>query len=182
MPIDLQGVYLASGTSGKGLQSYPGLSMVFYNHEIMAKSENIPRYLDLGIYASSKGIPFTVSSNLVYSLKKALGNLYIKDRYNKIVKLSCYLKAKLKESGFQIVAPEQHSAPALITIDLPDYINSEQLGRRLDEAGFYLSYRSEYLLERNWIQISLMGQCTYEIIDVLLDLLNKLYFSIRRAR
>ena len=39
MPVDLAGVYLASGVSGKGLGSYPGLSMVFYNHEIEPRPE-----------------------------------------------------------------------------------------------------------------------------------------------
>ena len=34
MPVSLEGVWLASCASGKGLRSYPGLSMVFYNHEL----------------------------------------------------------------------------------------------------------------------------------------------------
>ena len=34
LPVDLSGVYLASCSSGKGLRAYPGVSMVFYHHEI----------------------------------------------------------------------------------------------------------------------------------------------------
>ena len=45
--IDLTGVYLTSGSSGKGLRAYPGCSMVFYNHELSAESGRLPRYLDL---------------------------------------------------------------------------------------------------------------------------------------
>ena len=48
MPVDLTGVYLASGSSGKGLRAYPGLSMVFYHHEVAPAPDKLPRYLDLG--------------------------------------------------------------------------------------------------------------------------------------
>ena len=33
-PVNLEGVYFASCASGKGLRSFPGLGMVFYNHEL----------------------------------------------------------------------------------------------------------------------------------------------------
>ena len=69
--IDLDGVYLATGTSGKALGSYAGLGMVFYN-EPVAPSDRIPRYVDIGFYASRQGVPFTLSSNLVYALAAAL--------------------------------------------------------------------------------------------------------------
>ena len=70
-PIDLSGVYLATGTSGKALASYAGLGMVFYN-EPVAPSDRIPRYVDIGYYAALKGVPFTLNSNLVYALRAAL--------------------------------------------------------------------------------------------------------------
>ncbi len=79
--VDLSGVYLVSGVSGKGLGAFPGLSMVFYNHEILPVSKNIPRYLDIGLYSISEGIPFTISSNLIYALKKALERFDFEDRY-----------------------------------------------------------------------------------------------------
>src|ERR1051325_10928701 len=34
LPVDLDGVYLASCSSGKGLRAYPGISMVFHHHDI----------------------------------------------------------------------------------------------------------------------------------------------------
>ncbi len=73
-PIDLDGVFLATGTSGKALGSYAGLGMVFYN-EPVAPSDRIPRYVDIGFYASRQGVPFTLSSNLVYALGAALDAL-----------------------------------------------------------------------------------------------------------
>ena len=66
VPIDLSDIYLASGVSGKGLGAYPGLSMVYYNHTVKPAPESLPRCLDLGYYAVENGVPFTISSNLVY--------------------------------------------------------------------------------------------------------------------
>src|SRR6185436_18221205 len=68
VPLDLSGVHLASGASGKALASYPGLSFVFYNHDIAPEPDRLPRYLDLGYYAQKNGVPFTHSSNLLAAL------------------------------------------------------------------------------------------------------------------
>ncbi|MCA9989232.1 MAG: GNAT family N-acetyltransferase, partial [Anaerolineales bacterium] len=67
-PVDLSGVYLASGVSGKGLGSVPGIAMVYYNQPIAPQPDRIPSYLDIGLYATSAGVPFTLSSNLLYAL------------------------------------------------------------------------------------------------------------------
>ena len=34
----------------------------------------------------------------------------------------------------------------------------QNIGHELEEAGYLLSYLSGYLLERNWLQICLMGE------------------------
>ncbi|MGH7902313.1 MAG: aminotransferase class V-fold PLP-dependent enzyme, partial [Thermodesulfobacteriota bacterium] len=181
VPIDLNGVYLASGVSGKGLGAFPGLSMVFYNHEIQPISHRIPRYLDLGLYSTSKGIPFTISSNLLYALKKAVEAVNPNHRYQEILGLSSWLRQRLNQIGFKILADEANASPALITIALPGWISSLNLGKRLEQEGYLLSYRSEYLLKRNWIQISLMGECSQDIFHPLLDLLEKIYSQACRA-
>ena len=71
VPLDLSSVYLASASSGKALGSYAGLAMVFYNHDILPDMR-LPYSLDLGYYKSKDGIPFTISSSMVYGLKKAV--------------------------------------------------------------------------------------------------------------
>ena len=157
VPLNLSDVYLASGVSGKGLASYPGLSFVFYNHEIRSHPTSVPRYLDLGLYAESGGIPFTVSSNLLYALEKATRDFDDDGRYEQLSELSGWLRAELGGMGFEMLSGTANSSPALITIALPDNINSKELGKLLDRAGFALSYMSGYLIERNLIQIALMG-------------------------
>jgi len=170
VPTDLSGVYLASSVSGKGLGAFPGLSMVFYNHKVSSAPNELPRYLDLGLYASSGGVPFTISSNLVYALRMALMGFESK-RFDEIIFLSSWLRSRLSETGFQLIGPKEHTSPAVITIVLPESVSSENVGDQLQEAGYLPSYRSEYLLERNWIQFCLMGECTRETLVPLIDLL-----------
>ena len=171
VPVDLRGVYLASGVSGKGLGAFAGLSMVFYNHEIRPEPRALARYLDLGLHAEKKGVPFTISSNLVYALEEALKRFRSKNVFNEINDISAWIRCRLSELGFHVIAPPEYASPAVITIELPKGISSAHVGRRLEEAGFLLSYNSEYLLRRNWIQICLMGECSREAITCLLDML-----------
>ncbi|HET7289153.1 MAG TPA: aminotransferase V, partial [Thermodesulfobacteriota bacterium] len=181
VPIDLSRVYMATGTSGKGLRSYPGLSFVFHNHEIESRPDKLPRYIDLGLYAESAGTPFTLSSNLLFALGASLDNLRADERYARIRSLSGWLRERLSDAGFEIVAERGHEAPAIITIPLPERLGSRALGMRLERSGYSLNWRSGYLLERNWIQIALMGDCTEAGLDALAGLLSEEVKSRRRA-
>ncbi|MCL5096162.1 MAG: aminotransferase class V-fold PLP-dependent enzyme, partial [Candidatus Omnitrophica bacterium] len=168
VPLDLSNVYLASSVSGKGLGSYPGLSMVFYHHDIAPAEASLPRYLDVGLYAKYQGIPFTHSSNLIYALRAALRRVEERtDGFLALTELSVWLRKELREMGFQIIADDAHTSPAVVTLALPREVRSEPFGQRLEENGFLLSYGSEYLLQRNWIQICLMGEHTREKLTCL---------------
>src|SRR6266566_1896791 len=113
VPVDLQGVYLASGVSGKGVGAYPGLSMVFYHHEVVPQPARLPRYLDLGHYAAQNGIPFTHSSNLLSALQAALKRFDSQQPFAEIIETSNWLRPKLRELGLRILAPEAHASPAV---------------------------------------------------------------------
>lgn len=169
LPVDLSGVFLASGVSGKGLGSYPGLSMVFYNHELEPRPDRLPRYLDLGLHASKGGVPFTMSSNLVHALDAALHRFDSAHVYDEIEETSSWLRRRLRDLGFRIVAADACAAPAVITLALPPNMNSTDLGDSLELAGFSLSYNSEYLRARNWIQLCLMGEFSMGDVEPLLD-------------
>jgi aspartate aminotransferase-like enzyme len=172
-PVDLHGVYLASCVSGKGLGAFPGLSMVFYHHEVAPRPDKLPRYLDLGFYAGQDGIPFTQSSNLLAALQAALKRYDSQQPFAEIVELSNWLRPKLRELGFRILAPDAHASPAVITLVLPEEISAQKLGDRLQAAGFLLSYQSDYLRCRNWAQICLMGDCSRQSLVALLTELRK---------
>jgi aspartate aminotransferase-like enzyme len=172
-PVDLQGVYLASCVSGKGLGAFPGLSMVFYHDAVAPQPDKLPRYLDLGYYAAQNGVPFTHSSNLLSTLQAALKRYDSQQPFAEIEELSVWLRPKLRELGFHILAPDAHASPAVITLALPESISSQKTGDQLQAAGFLLSYQSEYLRERNWIQICLMGECSRQSLVALLTELRK---------
>ena len=171
--VDLQSVYLASCVSGKGLGAFPGLSMVFYHHDVAPQPSNLPRYLDLGYHAAQQGIPFTHSSNLLSALRAALKRYDSPQPFAEIVELSDWVRPKLRELGFQILAPDAHASPAVITLELPGAVRSQNIGDQLQAAGFLLSYQSEYLRRRNWIQICLMGDCSRQGLVALLTELRK---------
>lgn len=173
VPVRLDGVYLASCVSGKALASFPGLSMVFYNHELQ-QAPSLPRYLDLGYYAAQQGVPFTTSSNLVYALQTALKRIAWPEKYAQIAEVSVWLRQRLRELGFQIVAPDAHAAPAVVSIALPGDLPSKTIGMRLKKAGYLLSYNSAYLLKRNWIQICTMGEWTREHLEKLPEVMAAL--------
>lgn len=174
IPIDLQDVYLASCVSGKGLGAYPGLSMVFHNHMFLSKPQQLPRYLDLGLYSENSGVPFTISSNLVYALKRALEDLYINERYRNIVNLSNWLRKKIKAMGLDVLLASGISSPAIITIPLPGELRSVYIGKCLEDDGYLISYKSKYLAERNWIQLCLMGESPRSNMKVFLQRLGEL--------
>ncbi len=165
VPVNLDSVYLASGVSGKGLGSYSGLAMVYYNHPVHPEPERVPRCLDLGYFAARGGIPFTLSSNLLNALTAALEGFERGHSFHTTEHLSAWLRSRLREAGFKIVAPDAHSCPGIITLAIPRSIDTGELGRRLEEHGFLVSFSSEYLLERNWMQVALMGTVSQEPLE-----------------
>ncbi|HUD49663.1 MAG TPA: aminotransferase class V-fold PLP-dependent enzyme [Candidatus Baltobacteraceae bacterium] len=172
VPVNLEGIYLASGASGKGLAGYPGLCMVFHNHAL-ASSKALPRYLDLGWYAEHQGIAFTHSSNLVQALDAAVRQPDWPRKLADGAAISARLRASLRAMGFQLVAPDTDATPGVVSIALPQHLNSAQLGAQLQRAGYLLSYNSDYLRNRNWIQICLMGEYSPEKLESLLVWLAK---------
>ncbi|MBC8095512.1 MAG: aminotransferase class V-fold PLP-dependent enzyme [Akkermansiaceae bacterium] len=177
LPVDLTGVYLASCSSGKGLRSYPGVSMVFHHHAVAPQPECLPRYLDLGFYAQQQGVPFTFSSNLLHALHAAIKHVDWEKRFADIIGLSRHLRTQLDELGFTLVGNESNTSPAVLTISLPPEMNSVKIAELLQESGYLLSYNSEYLRKQNWIQICLMGECTREKTVSLLNAVKRVCFK-----
>jgi aspartate aminotransferase-like enzyme/GNAT superfamily N-acetyltransferase len=171
VPLDLSGVYLATGASGKALGSYPGISMVFYQQRPTAAPGRLPRYLDLGSYVDADGVAFTQSSNLVEALRAALATRNWPDRYTRLAEASTWLHHRLRRLGFRVVAPLESAAPGVCTIALePD---AAQVGARMEAEGYLLAYQSGYLRTRNWLQISLMGQWSWPALRALPPALHR---------
>lgn len=173
LPVDLTGVYLASGASGKGLRAYAGVALVFYHHCVRPANNPLPRYLDLGYYAAQDGVPFTLSSNLLHALKAAVRGVDWAKRYSALQEISAALRMKLLELNFELVGGVTRTSPAVITLALPPELNSVTVGKLMQETGFLLGYNSEFLRRNNWIQICLMGEIAREKTDALVNALQR---------
>ncbi|MCM3585732.1 aminotransferase class V-fold PLP-dependent enzyme [Mesobacillus maritimus] len=156
VPVDFHGVYLASTVSGKGLGAYPGLAILFHQKPMTPISE-IPRYLDLGQYAIADSVPYTHSSNLVAALHVAVDQVNIENKST----LASAVRNKLTKLGFTILGNDTYS-PGILTLSLAEDISSKTFGDQLKEKGILVSYESNYLLKRNWIQFALMGNLTWD--------------------
>lgn len=168
VPLSLDGVYLASGASGKALASYPGLCFVFYAHDIAPEPTRLPRYLDLGYYAAKQGIPFTHSSNLIGALDAALSRFTSDEPFHQLQNLSRLVRPRLREMGWAPLVADSVSTPAVVTIALTNGFRAAAIGERLGREGLLIAHHSEYLAERNWFQVSLMGHRSTEPIECLL--------------
>ena len=173
MPVNLAGAFLASCSSGKGLRSYPGISMVFHNHPVSARPTSLPRYLDLGYYAQQQGVPFTFSSNLLHALHAAIRHVDWERRFAGLAELGAFLREQLAGLGFELVGTEAGTSPAVTTVALPPEMDSVKIGGLIQEAGYLLSCNSGYLRRRNWMQACLMGECTKEKVVSLLNALKR---------
>lgn len=157
VPVDLSGVRLASGASGKGLAAYAGVAMVLLGGPAPRLSAPVPRYLDLEYWLHHRSMPFTHSSNLLSALAMALETGNFAARYAQIERDGRWLRQALRARDLGVVAPEASACPAVATIALPRALSSLAVAAALENQGTRLSARSSYLVERNWIQVALMG-------------------------
>ncbi|MBU9674505.1 aminotransferase class V-fold PLP-dependent enzyme [Planococcus sp. CP5-4] len=170
VPSDFSNVYMASAVSGKGLGSYPGLAIVFHQDGVPPDT-SLPAYLDLGLYEKSGTVPFTHSSNSVAALQAAITHHRFPDPL-----LATEIRNRLMDAGLDALGDERYS-PGILTIALPSKIDARAVGDALKASGIEISYESDYLLKRNWIQIALMGdvkppevkKATTELIKTLMS-------------
>ena len=173
VPVDLHGVWMAACASGKGLASYPGIAIVFHNDAVDPAPEKLPRYLDLGLYASGDGVPFTQSSNLVYALKASLETTDWEEKIVRTRRLHDLVRPRLAALGVSFIMTAERSSPAVITLSMRAGVSSLDVADRLEAAGFRLSCRSAYLSTRNWLQVCLMGELTEGEMESFLACINR---------
>lgn len=147
LPFHMDGVYLATGVSGKAIGTMSGLAFVFSNTEIMA-SERIPTYLDIGL-SSNNTVPFTVPSPFVQSLENALMAYDRGVRYDLLHNRMKFIEEEVEKHPIQLLA--NHPYPMIFTWKEKSF---PQLAEDARMSGFDLHYKSDYLLEKNLLQIS----------------------------
>ena len=65
------------------------------------------------------------------------------------------------------------ASPAVVTIPVPHSLSTQLVGDALRKQGLLVAYQSEYLVHRNWLQVSLMGQCSEAKLERLLAALER---------
>ncbi len=176
--VDLGGIYLASASSGKGIGSLPGLALVFSGEYAISDGRQFPRYFDLSHYDQKNGVPHTISSNAIYALSAAIENSDWSRRFVNVKRWSEHFREKIDNLGFTVLADMSCRAPHITTIILPEDISSMEFGRKMQSAGFLISYRSEYLLYKNYIQVCFMGECE-EPTNEFVNYLRKIKYDIK---
>jgi len=177
IPVDLRGVRLASCVSGKGLGAYPGLSVVFHDYLPMPQPEWLPGYLDLGTWAENHSVAYTHSSNLLSALVAAL-RLATPARMARIRDNMLWLRDALRTCDLPLLGDDDNGSP-VVTIAPQEAGMAMLLGEELEMRGYWLSYRSGYLLERNWLQIALLGDPPREALEKLMRVLAPMARRLR---
>ena len=160
-PLDLAGVLFASGVSGKGIGSAPGLAFVLHRRDALRAVEGVPRVLDLQFAAARGGMPFTQSSSLLAALDAAL-ELITPAHFERIAGATVAAHGALTAAGISVIAPSAVAAHGVVTLALPHWLPAVEAGRSLLQQGFRIAFDSQYLLERNWVQMAWMGQVDTE--------------------
>lgn len=167
--IDLASARFASVVSGKALGAYPGLAIVCHDGRLVP-AQDVPRSLDLAAHRDTDGVPHTQPSNLFAALDRAL-EVDWPARWQAIRHADQRLRERLRRYGFDIVAADNVAMPGVISMALPADVPALRLAKRMARSGFLLAHRSNYLAQRNWIQLCLMGGWDERALEVLPEVL-----------
>lgn len=160
--VNLKDIYLASAVSSKGIASYSGLAMIFYHRDFIPASKG-PAAYDIKAYMNKGGVPYTISSNVLFALNQSIKNIIRNpERGQSIRSYILRMRERIQELGLKIISPDQSASSSTITIVLGQEFNSRALGDFMKQNDLLLSYESSYLLDRNWVQVVVMGQLPTE--------------------
>jgi aspartate aminotransferase-like enzyme len=172
IPLNLDGIFLASCSSGKGLASFAGIAIVFTSEEI-DPDPFIPTYIDLGHYLKNIGIPFTISSNLIMALNRAVDYSLRPGQTENVEHLSkLLLQGVTRMPGITVVNKDFRIPTHITTIVPQNGISSVELGDEIKALGVETSFNSGYLKVRNQLQIAIMGQHTEKDIQAFMHALE----------
>lgn len=157
-PVNLENIYVASGTSGKGLAAYPGVAMVYFCNNLLDQPvKAIPKYMNLKHHSDTNWVPYTIGTNLFYALWHAFKGVNSLQHQTNIQKMSDYIYQELELIGFSFLGNYSDMMPGIISIICPPEINSYNLGVELEKNHFYVNYGGAYLRNANYFQICIMG-------------------------
>ena len=171
VPLDLSGVYLATGVTGKALASYAGMAMVFADAAALYPTdpERLPSTFDIAAALATRGPRHTFPSAFLLAAQAALAEYASADRacarYEQLASLAGYIRGRLRELGLPPLAEEACAGPGIVTFTPPGAESTEAFVARCSEWGYAIGGQSGYLAERNRVQIATMGVATQEDVE-----------------
>jgi aspartate aminotransferase-like enzyme len=178
VPLDLRGVFLATGSTGKSLGSYAGAALIFADGDALSRLERqrVPSYFDIAAALASKGPCYTFPSPVLRALEAALFQYVTPAKahatYARYAELGSYVRRHLRRLGLEPLAQEEWAAPVVTTFSPPGEQSSEEFVDRCLSWGVAIGGQSGYLAERRLVQIATMGAVTQEMCSTLLERLQ----------
>jgi aspartate aminotransferase-like enzyme len=163
VPLDLRGVYLASGSTGKSLGSYAGIAIVFAAAAELGRLDlgRVPSYFDVPAALASPGPRYTFPSPTLQALHAALEAYATPEQaratYARYAELGAYVRQQLRAASIEPLAAESWASPVVTTFAPPGEESSEAFVARCRAWGFSIGGQSGYLAERRLVQIATMG-------------------------
>lgn len=81
--------------------------------------------------------------------------------------------------NYKIVNDISFASPAVINVELPTHINSLDYGKKIEQENCLLSYKSQYLIDKNWVQTYVTRNTIKKDVIKLKKLLEKIESSCR---
>jgi aspartate aminotransferase-like enzyme len=179
VPLDLRGVYLATGATGKSLGSYAGLAIVFANAHDLERLDmgRVPSYLDIPAALANEGPRYTFPSPTLRALDAALADYVTQqkaeERYQQYAALGAWVRLRLRELELEPLAADAWACPVVTTFAPPGDESSGAFVARCRSWGFAIGGQSQYLAERRLVQIATMGAVARSDCDRLFDYLQR---------
>jgi aspartate aminotransferase-like enzyme len=173
VPIDLRGVFLATGSTGKSLGAYAGGALIFADETAPGRLERqrVPSYFDIAAALASEGPCYTFPSPVLRALEAALAEYATPAKaqatYARYAELGSYVRRQLRRLGLEPLAREEWAAPVVTTFSPPGGASSGAFVERCLSWGVAIGGQSSYLAERRLVQIATMGAVTREMCATL---------------
>ena len=158
-------IYMVTGTAGKCIQGFPGVSFVLVRKGFIEKMRSYPKrswYLHLMHYIDQEGrgtIPFTPAVQVYYAFDEALSELLeegVANRVQRYKRMATMIRERMAKLGVKAVLPSDRQSNTITAYYLPDGVSYQSLHDRLKQQG-YVIYAGQGNLENKVFRVANMG-------------------------
>ncbi|MBH0194983.1 MAG: alanine--glyoxylate aminotransferase family protein [Nitrospira sp.] len=161
-------IYMVTGTAGKCIQGFPGVSFVLVRKGFVEKMRAYPKrswYLHLTHYIDDEGrgtIPFTPAVQVYYAFDEALSELLeegVANRIQRYKQMAALIRDRMAKLGVKALLPPDRQSNTITAYYLPEGVSYQSLHDRLKAQG-YVIYSGQGNLENKIFRVANMGALT----------------------